>query len=224
MVPIIDNFLREKMASHMIVNHPQFKRTPTRLTGGLAGCDVYVWKINSTNTGWLIFGGNKKGDRDVIADLAWTRSGKKLVGLDYLDWWTIPSTYPDDGACKLTYSGVVGKDFEGSRSIEIEAPSKDFQELALKKYGESDKFRKLVEFSTKKILEKNPGLEFSMAESEAVDLNTNGSRPFFKLWSRCSESIELSETDLERIVQPALTNAICLFDKYGLSFLEERLK
>ena len=224
MISSIDNALKAKLASHMNARHPQFKKAPTKIPGALAGCDVYMWKVDSTKTGWIIFGGDKKSDRDIIADIAWTRTGKKLVGLDYLDWWSIPSPYPDDGVCKFLYSGVVGADFSEKRYFEIDGPPPDLQEFALQNYTKSEIFLKTVQSRQQKLLRKDPTLTLPDAEAQAIEANMKGSRPFFTLWSTCSESIELQGQDVEAAIAVVMSKVISVLDKNVVAFIEERLK
>lgn len=70
----LDEFCKAKMALYMRERFPEFVQAKVKLTGLLAGADVYEWRPDTTRTAWFAFGGYRKHDCDIFADLAWARS------------------------------------------------------------------------------------------------------------------------------------------------------
>lgn len=219
----LDAYCKEQMSRYLGERFPRFAKMKMKMTGALAGADVYGWKLSEQRVAWFIFGGYRKGDCDIIADIVWTNTGKKLTDIDYIDWRTVPSVYPEDGACKLVHRAVVADDFVENRAIEIAGPPKALQERALKNYGTSELFRKTVESRLQRVLKSNPALSLAEAQTLAVEENMKGSRPFFKLWSKCAESLELNETEMEEATVAAMVKVFHLLEKFGIPFLEARL-
>lgn len=213
----IDAYLRQRFGEYMQNEHSDFQKARV----SLYGYDVYQKKRDRDHIAWVGFGGQKSSDSTIVVALLWTCTGKKCKELELWKQRNHPAI-PDDGYLELPAKEAVGDDLYnnmGDFMIDLDIP-KSLQEKAFAIYRQTDEYKVIWDMFLKKTKREEPAI----SEERLKELENRQASMFFPLWEQIARFVELDQATIERITKNPLDDIYYILSKYGIPFLNERIR